>query len=256
MKTPNRNRLPNEEIKAILRAADVIIARGGRTLLAKILKGSREKKVLELGLDTCPVYGYYKSEKLDIITEKIDWMIDFDFLDIEYSGKLPMIVFTERGWQIESDQLTDELLSEWQEWVNQGKLDQDMSYLKDRNRQMILLLLEKVKESGNPAFIPYLMLWEKIEYKKVKEAIRTTIKALENREPVDEQLIQVRAESINEALNGLAPSDFPLKCWVCGKRFTFTVGEQKFFKQKGFQLPKTCKKCREKEAEGRFSRFL
>jgi hypothetical protein len=94
----------DEQIKVILRAADEIIAKGGRTLLAKILKGSREKKVLQLELDRCPVYGYFKSETLDEIIQKIDWMIDHDFLDIEYNGKLPMIIFTERGWHIESDQ--------------------------------------------------------------------------------------------------------------------------------------------------------
>lgn len=246
MKKFKINRLTDKEIKVILRAADEIIGRGGRTLLAKILKGSREKKVLQLELDTCPVYGYFKSEKLDDIMDKIDWMIDFDFLEIEYSGKLPMIVFTERGWQIESDQYADELLSEWKEWINQGKQDVDMAYLKDRNRQMILLLLEKVKESENQAFIPYLKLWEKIDYKKVTEAIRTTIKALENKEPVDEQLIQERKESFNEALKGSEPQDLRLKCWVCGERFTFTVGEQQFFKQKDFQFPKSCKKCRNK----------
>lgn len=80
------NRLSEEEIKA-----------RGRMLLAKILKGSREKKVLQLELDKCPAYGYFKKEKLEEIMKKIDWMIDYDFLDIQYSGKLPMIIFTERG---------------------------------------------------------------------------------------------------------------------------------------------------------------
>ncbi|WP_235991737.1 RQC-minor-1 family DNA-binding protein [Metabacillus schmidteae] len=241
--------LSDEEIKVILRAADGIIASGGRTLLAKILKGSREKKLLELELDKCPVYGYYKSEKLEDVMDKIDWMIDFDFLEIQYSGKLPMIVYTERGWQIECDQYADELLSEWKKWLEEEKQDIDMTYLKDRNRQMILLLLDKVKESGNKAFIPYLKLWEKIEYKKVKEAIRTTTKALENNEQVDEQLIKERIAANTEALKGSAPQDLLLKCWDCGDRFTFSISEQKFFKQKGFQLPKTCKKCLEKRKE-------
>ncbi|WP_247747130.1 RQC-minor-1 family DNA-binding protein [Alkalihalobacillus sp. BA299] len=78
----NINRLSQEEIKVILRAADEIVTRGGRTLLAKILKGSKEKKILELELNRCPVYGYFKSKKLDDIMQKIDWMIDYDFLDI------------------------------------------------------------------------------------------------------------------------------------------------------------------------------
>ncbi|UOQ49826.1 hypothetical protein MUN88_07060 [Gracilibacillus caseinilyticus] len=63
MKDANRNNLSVEEIKVILRAADELIGQGGGTLLAKILKGSREKRVLELELDKCPVYGYFKSKK-------------------------------------------------------------------------------------------------------------------------------------------------------------------------------------------------
>lgn len=241
------DQLSHEEIKAILRAAEEIIASGGRTLLAKILKGSREKKVLELKLDECPSYGYFNSDKLEEILRKIDWMIDYDFLEIEYSGKLPMIVFTERGWHIESDQYADELLNEWREWVKQGRQNPDMGYLKDRNRKMILLLLEKIKESGNPEFIPYLELWEKEDYKKVREEIRRTIEVLNGKEPIDHAAAKERAVSINEAFEGIVPQDLLLKCWVCGDRFTFTLGEQQFYKKRGLSLPKRCKKCRDEE---------
>ncbi|MCB5238643.1 RQC-minor-1 family DNA-binding protein [Niallia circulans] len=237
------NQLTDGEIKVILRAADDIIATGGRTLLSKILKGSREKKVLQLELDKSPVYGYFKSEKLDDIMGKIDWMIEYDFLDIEYSGKLSMIIFTERGWYIESDQYADELLNEWKEWIKQGKRDPDMSYLKDRNREMILLLLEKVKESGDQSFLPYLELWEKVDYKKVREEIRTTINVLNSNEPIDSSIALERTESIKEALKGIEPQDLLLKCWICGERFTFTIGEQQFYKKKGFTFPKRCKNC-------------
>jgi len=179
------NKISDEEIKVILRAADEIISKGGRALLAKILNGSREKKVLQLELDRCPVYGYFKSEKLEEIMRKIDWMIEHDFLDIEYNRKLPLIIFTERGWHIESDQYSDELLNEWKKWIQQGKQNPDMSYLKDRNRKMILLLLEKIKVSGDQAFIPYLELWEKVDYKKVRDEIRITINVLHRNEPIN-----------------------------------------------------------------------
>lgn len=109
---------------------------------------------------------------------------------------------------------------------------------------MILLLLEKIKESGDESFIPYLKLWEKVDYKKVRDAIRNTINAIENKTPLNEQVVQERAESIKKALEGSAPQDLLLKCWECGKRFTFTVGEQQIYKQKGFKFPKRCKKCR------------
>jgi superfamily II DNA helicase RecQ len=232
-----------------LRASDPIIAQGGRTLLAKILKGSREKKVLQLGLDRCPVYGYFKSEKLDDIMQKIDWMIDYNFLDIEYYGKLPMIIFTERGWHIESEQYAEELLNEWKKWIKQGNQSPDMSYLKDRNREMILLLLEKIKESRNQTFIPYLELWEKGDYKKVRDEIRRTIQVLNGEIQFDNSVIKERAESINEALEGVEPQDLLLKCWDCGNRFTFTIGEQKFYKSKGFKYPKRCKDCRNKRVD-------
>ena len=49
--------LTDEEIKAILRAADELIATGGRSMLAKILKGSKDKKLLEHELDQSPAYG-------------------------------------------------------------------------------------------------------------------------------------------------------------------------------------------------------
>ena len=237
------NKISDEEIKVILRAADEIISKGGRALLAKILNGSREKKVLQLELDRCPVYGYFKSEKLEEIMRKIDWMIEHDFLDIEYNRKLPLIIFTERGWHIESDQYSDELLNEWKKWIQQGKQNPDMSYLKDRNRKMILLLLEKIKVSGDQAFIPYLELWEKVDYKKVRDEIRITINVLHRNEQIDHSVEKERTASINEALKGLEPHDLLIKCWVCGERFTFTPGEQQFYKKKGFSYPKRCKNC-------------
>ena len=68
-------KLPHDEIEAILRAADELIMSGGRTMLAKILKGSKSKKVLELNLDKCPAYGFYRNLSVDDILARIDWVI-------------------------------------------------------------------------------------------------------------------------------------------------------------------------------------
>lgn len=35
-------------------------------------------------------------------------------------------------------------------------------------------------------------------------------------------------------------------CRNCGKEFTFTVGEQRFYEEKGFSKPVRCKECRDK----------
>ncbi|MFD1067473.1 RQC-minor-1 family DNA-binding protein [Oceanobacillus locisalsi] len=237
-------RLSEADILAILRGADELIAQGGRSLLAKILKGSREKKVLELGLDDCPVYGCFKGVKLEEVLEKIDWMFDHDFLDIEYSGKLPMIVFTERGWYIERDKRADEFLREWDKWIAEDRSAPDMTYLKDRNRKMIFLILEKARESQNKQYIPYLEAWKQIDYRKVRERITSVIQSLETGETPDFQAIQEREVMLKEALQGDAPQDLYIKCWECGNRFLFSIGEQQFYRKMGFHDPKRCPECR------------
>ncbi len=162
------------EIKAILRAADELIAQGGRSLLAKVLKGSKDKKVLEHGLDKNPSYGFYRHLSLPEITNRIDWTIMYDYLRIEYSDRLPLIVYSEQGWEIERETYAEELLQKMTELI----VGNDYSFveeLKDRNRGMILLLLEKIRNTNNPGFIPLLRAWQEIDYKKVRTAIEEVV---------------------------------------------------------------------------------
>lgn len=170
--------LPDNEIAAILRGADDLIMRGGRTLLAKILKGSREKKVLELNLNHSPVYGFYKHLSTEDILARIDWTILHRYLQIEYSYRLPMLVYTPQGWEIEKETYANELLQGFDEMLQTTRPPYDMNYLKDRDRGLILLLLEKVEQSGDLKYIPLLEAWEEIDYKKVRQRIRQVIHRL------------------------------------------------------------------------------
>ena len=170
--------LRKEEIQSILRGADELIATGGRTLLAKILKGSRDQKILELGLEKCPVYGYYQQLTLEDITARIDWTILHDYLSIEYDGRLPMLVYTHKGWEIEKETFANELVQEFDEKLRLGEPSPDMTYLKDRNRGLILLFLDKIEASEKKEYIPLLEAWEKIDYKKVRQRIREVIQRL------------------------------------------------------------------------------
>ena len=52
--------LSEPEIAQILRGADEFIGTGGRRLLAKILKGSKEKRLLELELHQSPAYTFLR----------------------------------------------------------------------------------------------------------------------------------------------------------------------------------------------------
>jgi hypothetical protein len=112
--------LTSEEIKIILRGADDLIGEGGRNLLAKILKGSRDKKVLALGLNGSPIYGYYSSLTIYDITSKIDWLIKKRYLIIEFSGRLPILIYSPKGWEIEKDTYTDEIISGFDKLIDSG----------------------------------------------------------------------------------------------------------------------------------------
>lgn len=163
-----------EEIKVILRAADELIATGGRSMLAKILKGSKNKKVLEHGLNRCPVYGYYQEFTLQELTYRIDWMMKSGYLKIEYTDRLPMLVFSEMGWEIERETYAEELLKTFERLL-EGKDYSFVRELKDRNRGMILLFLEKIKQTGNARYIPILNDWKAFEFKKVQVEIQRVI---------------------------------------------------------------------------------
>ncbi len=173
-------RLSFDEIKWILRGADDLIMSGGRTLLAKVLKGSKVKKIFELGLDKNPAYGHFNDHTIEEITAKIDWTILNGYMDIEYDYRLPLLMYTRKGWEIEMETYTDELLAEFDRLLSGGQKHFLMTHLKDRNREMILLLLDKVEESGDTKYIPLLKDWAKIDYKKVIKRIHSVIRNIEN----------------------------------------------------------------------------
>ena len=45
--------------------------------------------------------------------------------------------------------------------------------------------------------------------------------------------------------------DIILTCQKCREKFYFTIGEQNFYKKNGLNIPKYCKKCREKKRAAR-----
>ena len=161
-------KLSPEELKAILRGADELIASGGRSLLVKILKGSHAQDVLRLHLDQCPVHGYFHHLSTDEILARIDRAILDGYLKVVYDYRLPVLVFTDAGWEIEKETFANELLAGFDELLTTKQPPYDMSCLKDRNRSLIWCLLDKIEVSGNPKYLPLLEAWERIDYQKVK----------------------------------------------------------------------------------------
>lgn len=173
--------LSMSEIKTILRGANDLIMSGGRAMLAKILCGSREKKLLELELDYSPVYRVYKGIPQKEVLAKIDWVILNGYIDIESEYRLPLLVYTDKGWEIERETYADELLEKLMSAEENNEYE-FVGTLKDRNRGLILLLLDKIAESGNKDLIGILKAWQMLEYKKVKTRIQEVINLLEKAE--------------------------------------------------------------------------
>ena len=162
--------LPQEDIQMILRGADELISTGGRSMLAKMLKGSKDKKIFEYKLNECPAYGYYQDMKLDDISKCIDWMIKKDYLRIEYDYRLPLLVFSEKGWQIEKETFAQELYRRMCLDVKENKA-RVIFEMKEVNRQVVMCVLDKIEKDGTKEFLPYLEAWKMLEVKKVAARI-------------------------------------------------------------------------------------
>jgi RQC domain len=173
--------LPFPDIQVILRGADALIGAGGRTLLTKILRGSRAKDVLGRNLDKNPAYGVYRELTEEETLARIDWMILNDYLRFIFDGRLPLLAYTASGWNIERETFADELCQGFDRLLSTSQRPYDMNYLKDRDRELIWRVLEKVEASGNLKYIPVLEDWQQVDYKKVKQRIKEVIQSLNDR---------------------------------------------------------------------------
>jgi hypothetical protein len=130
--------------------------------------------------------------------DRIDWVILNGYLAIEYDGRLPLLVYTERGWAIERETYAEELFRKLDE-AAEGISFFDVSQLKDKPREMIWRLLTKIEEKGDAKYVALLEAWEKIDYKKVRQRIRGVIGRLSADSPTsakagrsDERALEAR----------------------------------------------------------------
>lgn len=170
--------LAMDEVRVILRAADDLIGAGGRTLLTKILRGSRSQDVLSHGLDQNPAHGVYKALSEEVVLSRIDWTILHGYLRIVYEGRLPVLVYTFAGWEIEREAYAAEIIQAFDRLLACAQRPYALSYLKDKNRELILLVLEKIQALGDRKYVPVLQDWEQVDHKKVRQKIRAVIQAL------------------------------------------------------------------------------
>jgi superfamily II DNA helicase RecQ len=171
--------LSDEEIRTILRGADDLIMSGGRSLLARVLKGSKQQAVLEKELDRSPVYGALRELSIDEITRRIDWMIEEGYLAIEYDYRLPLLKYTALGWAIERDVYAAELLGRLDREIEQGVQARDIGWLSERHPQVLELVVERISRSGDRKYLPFLRRWKDKASRRMSRQIRKAIEALQ-----------------------------------------------------------------------------
>ena len=173
--------LKEKEIGQILRAAYDIAGNGGRDMLAKTLKGSREKKILEHGMDKNPSYGAMQDMTVSEISRRVDWMIEHGYLDTVTSGRLPLICYTERGWEIVRETMVTELLKAIDRDVRLHRTD-TAARLTKMPRDLILLLLDSMEVRCDISVLPFLDAWHDMEVKKVRARITEVKKKLQEKQ--------------------------------------------------------------------------
>lgn len=140
-------------------------------MLTKILRGSHSKDVLRDGMDQNPAHGFYAGVPEEDVLARIDWMILHGYLRIVYEWRLPVLIFTSLGWEIERENMADEIVRDFDRMLASGPGPYAMEFLKDRNRSMILRVLDKVQASGDAKYLPLLDDWARVDYKKIQQRI-------------------------------------------------------------------------------------
>ena len=172
------DQLPSEEIRIILRGADDLIMSGGRTLLTRILKGSREKKILELELDNSPAYGAFHDLTIEEVAERIDWLIANNYLGIEYNYRLPLVIYRPRGWAIERETYANELLEFLNILLACPVTTTGIGWLNNNKSEVLILLLDLFEASQYKKYLPVLAAWATHASRRLANRIHAVIGVL------------------------------------------------------------------------------
>ncbi len=175
-----------DEINAILMAADAIVGAAGRSGLTLILNGSRSKKALEWEWDQLPDYGALQHLTAEQIARKVDWCIYHHWLRIEYDRDVPLLYHSPQGWERVKALWVERLLGWFEEWQapalssveGAGQPDRVWPRLETIHRDIKLLLLQAIEQRQRRDLAPMLRTWFAREVRKLRTAINHTLHTL------------------------------------------------------------------------------
>lgn len=126
-----------------------------------------------------PELRFFRHLPIDEVAAKIDWLITRGYMAIRYDYRLPLLVYTQMGWEIEKETFVDEIFREIKTAL-EGHGEFPMGDLKEGNREIHLLFLEKIEATGDGKYIPFLETWQVGAFKKMRVKINRVINGLRN----------------------------------------------------------------------------
>jgi ATP-dependent DNA helicase RecQ len=85
-----------EDVQKVISCVIRMGQRFGKTMIAQVLTGSRNKKVLEFGFDKLTTYNLMKNRSTKEISDFIEFIISENYLGVS-NGQFPTIYVTEKG---------------------------------------------------------------------------------------------------------------------------------------------------------------
>lgn len=168
----------DDERDVVLIAADEMIAKGGRDLLAQVLKGIHSEIVLAAEGEKLKCFAALSELTLAQIESKIDKVLDDDLLRVEpYLGKT-LLVHSPAGWERTKGLLAGRVYASLLQRAEAGDAKGLYGELGRIHREVKLLVLSRVEETADARFAPMLESWRERETKPVKRRIGEVLERL------------------------------------------------------------------------------
>jgi hypothetical protein len=166
-----------EEHECILRGAWQVAAKGGRSQLSLLLKGSKNKSVLRHGLDQSPVYGKLSYLTIEEIENRIDQLIRKGELRTEFFGDLPLILLTDQSW-LHIQPWAHEYECRLAASADARGLTAILNNWRNRRREEQHQLLEAMASTQRESAARVLQAWHGLAGKEMRSKIETTLSTL------------------------------------------------------------------------------
>ena len=135
-----------EDVQKVLSCVIRMGQRFGKTMIAQVLTGSRNKKVIDFGFNKLTTYGLMKGQSAKDISDFIEFLISENFLGVE-NGQFPIIYVSEQG----KDVLTGKVRVSRKVSVVTKQITKDNPLFE----QLRALRMELAQEAGVPPFVVF-----------------------------------------------------------------------------------------------------